>query len=269
MKRASDATPNKRLREMRELHGWSRSYIADRIRSDSNTVARWERGATFPSPFYRQQLCELFEMSPQDLELVQRDGKDPAQTHSDDIVRCNSIDTNKEQRSSEDDTVAQQNILPPSKVSYPILTYHTFLGSIILSATIAFVVSSFVSFFSWKLLLPPLVRATPLAISYTLSEGLWLTPINEQTVHSIVRFSVQVKTNISASHVVFRTRWNNGSWKEACTAYSPLTTNIFTCDAKLTAYKDQTGRVTVGFDIYQPGNVSRTPDGIRIITYSP
>ena len=55
-----DAVPNERLRHQREIYGWSRNYVAEKIESDPRTVARWERGKTFPSPYYRQKLCELF-----------------------------------------------------------------------------------------------------------------------------------------------------------------------------------------------------------------
>jgi transcriptional regulator with XRE-family HTH domain len=44
-----DAIPNERLKHQREIYGWSRNYVAEKIESDPRTVARWERGKTFPS----------------------------------------------------------------------------------------------------------------------------------------------------------------------------------------------------------------------------
>src|SRR2546426_1088848 len=65
--------PNKQLKHARELCGWSRSYIAERLESDPKTVARWERGDTFPSPFFRQKLCELFRKDAEELGLIKDD----------------------------------------------------------------------------------------------------------------------------------------------------------------------------------------------------
>jgi transcriptional regulator with XRE-family HTH domain len=64
------STPNRHLRGARELRGWTREYVAERIGSDSKSVARWERGATFPHPYYRQKLCELFERNAVELGFV-------------------------------------------------------------------------------------------------------------------------------------------------------------------------------------------------------
>src|SRR5258707_9691960 len=65
-----NAVPNERLRHQREIFGWSRNYVAEKIESDPRTVARWERGKTFPSPYYRQKLCELFGKKADELGLI-------------------------------------------------------------------------------------------------------------------------------------------------------------------------------------------------------
>jgi transcriptional regulator with XRE-family HTH domain len=52
---------NSRLKYERQLHNWSQQKIADLIGSTVVNVSRWERGVTFPSPYFRQQLCELFD----------------------------------------------------------------------------------------------------------------------------------------------------------------------------------------------------------------
>src|SRR5260370_39171006 len=61
---------NERLRHQREIYGWSRNYVDEKIESDPRTVARWERGKTFPSPYYRQKLCELFGKKADELGLI-------------------------------------------------------------------------------------------------------------------------------------------------------------------------------------------------------
>ncbi|HEY7416750.1 MAG TPA: helix-turn-helix domain-containing protein, partial [Ktedonobacteraceae bacterium] len=59
-----------RLRQERELRGWSRSYIAEQVEVDLGTVGRWERGERLPHPHYRQKLCDLFGKSAQALGLL-------------------------------------------------------------------------------------------------------------------------------------------------------------------------------------------------------
>jgi transcriptional regulator with XRE-family HTH domain len=52
---------NSRLKYERQLHNWSQQKVADLIGSTIVNVSRWERGVTFPSPYFRRQLCELFD----------------------------------------------------------------------------------------------------------------------------------------------------------------------------------------------------------------
>ncbi|MBV9615561.1 MAG: helix-turn-helix domain-containing protein [Ktedonobacteraceae bacterium] len=59
-----------KLRQERELRGWSRAYIAEQVGVDTTTVGRWERGEQLPHPHYRQKLCVLFEKSAQELGLL-------------------------------------------------------------------------------------------------------------------------------------------------------------------------------------------------------
>src|SRR5205814_5948791 len=54
---------NQELRRQRKLRGWSQADLAERIESDVKTVSRWELGKTFPSPYHRQKLIELFSAS--------------------------------------------------------------------------------------------------------------------------------------------------------------------------------------------------------------
>ena len=70
---------NQRLKHERERRGWSLGYVAASIDCpDPHTVGRWERGTSFPSPRYRQALCELFGKDAQELGLISKEpeGKD-------------------------------------------------------------------------------------------------------------------------------------------------------------------------------------------------
>jgi tetratricopeptide (TPR) repeat protein/transcriptional regulator with XRE-family HTH domain len=70
MKKATEATPNQRLKEARELHGWSQKYVAEQIGADHYYLSRWERGTAFPSPYYRSKLCTLFGLDAKALGLL-------------------------------------------------------------------------------------------------------------------------------------------------------------------------------------------------------
>jgi transcriptional regulator with XRE-family HTH domain/DNA polymerase III delta prime subunit len=70
MKKATQALPNQELIDARLRRGWSQQEVADRIGTTSVNVSRWERGATSPSPYFRQQLCVLFDASAHELGFL-------------------------------------------------------------------------------------------------------------------------------------------------------------------------------------------------------
>src|SRR5712664_2579036 len=64
-------TPNRRLKQARELRGWSQAKVAEQIGTDATTVSRWERGMFFPTPYFRERLCALFEKNAEELGLLE------------------------------------------------------------------------------------------------------------------------------------------------------------------------------------------------------
>jgi transcriptional regulator with XRE-family HTH domain len=62
--------PNVALRQAREEKSWSQRQVAIFIDTNPFTVCRWECGSAFPSPHYRQKLCELFAKRPYELGLL-------------------------------------------------------------------------------------------------------------------------------------------------------------------------------------------------------
>src|SRR5450631_215071 len=65
------AIPNDKLREERTRHNWTYKNVAEQIGlPDYRSVGRWERGVSFPSPYYRRELCRIFEKSPEELDLL-------------------------------------------------------------------------------------------------------------------------------------------------------------------------------------------------------
>src|SRR5438874_334375 len=59
-----------RLKREREQRGWTQSELAERIGTTQVNISRWEKSVTFPSPFYRQKLGDLFEKSIQELGFL-------------------------------------------------------------------------------------------------------------------------------------------------------------------------------------------------------
>ena len=67
---------NSRLRQERERRGWTQSEVAERVRTTRINVGRWENGQTFPSPYYRQKLSEVFGKTLQELGLIPESTED-------------------------------------------------------------------------------------------------------------------------------------------------------------------------------------------------
>jgi transcriptional regulator with XRE-family HTH domain len=65
---------NYRLKLERERRGWSLGYVATLIGCpDPHTVSRWERQIFYPSPRYRQALCELYGKDAQELGFLKEE----------------------------------------------------------------------------------------------------------------------------------------------------------------------------------------------------
>jgi transcriptional regulator with XRE-family HTH domain len=62
--------PNRRLKQARELRGWSQARLAEMIGTDATTVSRWERGLFIPTPHFREKLCECFGKNAEELGLL-------------------------------------------------------------------------------------------------------------------------------------------------------------------------------------------------------
>ena len=73
MKKSSVAKPNTRLKQERELRGWSQKYVAEEIGAERYYLSRWEHGTSSPNPSYRQKLCALFGMDARELGLLRED----------------------------------------------------------------------------------------------------------------------------------------------------------------------------------------------------
>jgi transcriptional regulator with XRE-family HTH domain/Tol biopolymer transport system component len=69
-RKRTSGTPNFTLRRERELRGWSQAMVAEKIGAQTSLVNRWENGNAFPSPYYREKLCQVFEKDAASLGLI-------------------------------------------------------------------------------------------------------------------------------------------------------------------------------------------------------
>src|SRR2546421_12198831 len=61
---------NSRLHDARVERGWSQQYLADQVGTTVVNISRWENGSNFPTPYFRQRLCEVFGKTPAELGLL-------------------------------------------------------------------------------------------------------------------------------------------------------------------------------------------------------
>ena len=275
------AFPNKRLKRQRELNGWTRSYVAGKIESDPQTVARWERGATFPSPYYRQKLCELFGKNAAELGLIKDDPHDdnghyadqssfhPGLTSSEALQPEPIQDTRYKYRSTTRMPVSlrlrlflHRNHLTRRLV---ILGLVVLIGALILPGKYVTIwISNGVQF----------GRGTNITVTVRIIPGgLWISPTDGQTIKDIISFAAHAyPTNPSdppIDHVNFTARWNGG-WRIACTVHPNRIDDTFRCNASLKQLEAPAGRIQVSFDVYDKMNdVNKAPNGVRTIIYPP
>ena len=58
------------LKAEREKRGWSLAKLAEVLGTTTRTVSRWEQGLAVPYPYYREQLCILYDKTAEELGLL-------------------------------------------------------------------------------------------------------------------------------------------------------------------------------------------------------
>jgi transcriptional regulator with XRE-family HTH domain len=58
------------LKVERKLRGWSQATVAQALNTTVRTVSRWEQRQALPYPFYREQLCRLFDKDARQLGFL-------------------------------------------------------------------------------------------------------------------------------------------------------------------------------------------------------
>src|SRR5690348_16175793 len=58
------------MRQQREKRHWTQTELARMLGTTYLSVCRWENGTTTPSLYYRKQLCDIFQLSAEELGLA-------------------------------------------------------------------------------------------------------------------------------------------------------------------------------------------------------
>jgi transcriptional regulator with XRE-family HTH domain len=256
---------NERLKSEREKRGWTRDYVAGKIGSDTHTIGRWERGATTPSPYYRQKLCELFGMNAEELGFFKDEVKDSPELHP-----VQGVQPHEKTSAKTEHDIVGTNKAPSPQI---VLGYRDLLGYIVTGIIVIIVSAILLATFSRDLLLPSFSfpsRSTPGFIQIR-PGGAWINPANGSIVHDTMLLAAKAYPTHPGdpliNHVNFTAGWN-GTWGIGCTAYPPTNDNTFACIANLLLLNAPAGRIRISFDVYdQVGNVNLAPNGIHAVFY--
>ena len=275
--------PNKQLKYARELCGWSRSYVAERVESDPRSVARWERGNTFPSPYHRQRLCELFGKNAEELGLIKDDH------HYDNGQYAGQLPLSLDQISSEECEEPQYKaVQAPREENWftthmPVnhrlrLLLHrnhltrriVILSLIVLTGTLIFSGKYVTIWVSEGMPFGHGIYSVPVDI---VPGGLWISPMNGQAVNDVIHFGAHAyptnRGDPPIDHVNFTVGWY-GSWRIACTVYANHIDDTYKCNVSLNQLAAPAGPVLVSFDVYDKmGNLNKAPNGEHTIIYAP
>ncbi len=254
------ACPNERLRSEREKRGWTRDYVAEKIGSETQSIGRWERGATSPSPYYRQRLCELFCMNAEELGFFKEEVKDGPELR---ILREEQPveHTNAE---TEHDVPPIHNARPP----YIVLGYRDLLGFVVTGMIVVVVSAILFATFTFSF-----TSRSPSGFMQIRPGGAWLIPVNGSIAHDTIRFAAKAYPTHAGdppvNHVNFTVGWN-GAWRIGCAAYPPTNDNVFACITNLLPFNAPAGWIRISFDVYdQAGNVNLAPNGVHTVLYEP
>ena len=275
--------PNKQLKYAREVCGWSRSYVAERVESDPRSVARWERGNTFPSPYHRQRLCELFGKNAEELGLIKEDhhcdngqyaGQLPLSLHQVSSGGCEEPQHQAVQTTRDENWFATH--MPVNLRSRLLshrnhLTRHiVILSLIVLTSTLIFSGKYVTIWVSEGMPFGHGIYSVPVRI---VPGGLWISPLNGQTINDVIHFGAHAyptnRGDPPIDHVTFTVGWY-GSWRIACTVYPNHIDDTYTCNVSPKQLGAPGGPIQVSFDVYDKmGNVNKAPNGEHAIIYAP
>ena len=259
-----------RERDRRDL---SQQEVASAVGASLRNYQRWERGETFPQPYYWQRLQGFFGeclnevMTPDVLENALPDRL--LASGQEDTIAVSPQERQDYQSSSETDegkaeTANNRPRMSPAsqrRIKHNLIVFSTILLILILVVVgIGFLI---------HITYPP----HPTAIK---PGGAWISP-SGKTVGDVIPFAAYAYPTHSGDpeidHVNFTIYWQGEDprkWTIACVARRPIRNDMFACNANLRKLGAPAGQIIVSFDVYdRQGNVNLAPNGEHTLIYSP
>jgi len=128
--KSEEAKPSSQLKRERVLRGWSQEKVAEKIGADRRSITRWENGQASPTPYYREQLCKLFEKNAEELGLLTDSTSNSGQvvSHSSINLSSTSPETGEELRETprvQPDTTTNAVAIPLPNQELPAVSSST------------------------------------------------------------------------------------------------------------------------------------------------
>ncbi len=261
-----------KLQIEREIRGWTRKYVANKIAVAGYTIGQWERGEHTPYPEHIQKLCDLFEKNAEALGLVGASFNAEIPVKSNDEKpftakeeQLHTIASSPHEQRREDSAFAFDSSIAGAAAPSRAEKRRGFFFS-----TIGFVLALIVAFGFIMYVLHPF---SPLHVEPGCE---WISPVG-LTVGDIIQFTAYAYPTHAGEpeidHVNFTAFWPGVDphiWIIACVARIPIRKDVFACNANLRLLGAHTGRIKVSFDVYdRQGNVNFAPNGEHTVTYLP
>ena len=267
--------PNRRLRYQRELRGWSRNYIAEKIGTDFQTVARWERGETFPNPYSRQKLCELFQENAGVLGLIPGEVEEPQEPVQQQVAEKLPVPDRDDRLHDASPYRDGEKLSAPLPLHLQ-MEFPAYLVRWLLFIGLALLIGMF--FLAWfaRSLLDYSFSSVPsreAPRAHVMPGGMWLSPFDRATIRDTLDFVARAyPTNPgdpAIDHVNFTIEWQ-GNWRIACDVQAPLPDSTFRCSVNLNMLGAPPGMLRISFDVYdRMGNYNKAPNGIHTVYFAP
>ncbi len=255
------AKAKSKLRIEREIRGWSRKYVADKIGVTDYTVGQWERGKHMPYPEHIQRLCDLFGTNAEVLGLTTvplEFNKEQANTTAFPTYENSGVDPSVSFINAATDSTT--TALPHTKQRQRHLS-----SSIIMTVLALAVIVSLIVYVVYSL-----------QPTHVKPGGAWISPVGS-TVGDIIHFAAYAyptnKGDPAIDHVNFTMYWQGvdpRTWVIACDVRTPIHNDIFACDVNLRLLGTPSGQIIVSFDVYdRQENANLAPNGKHKFTYLP
>ena len=220
----------------RQQRGWSRKYVAEQLEVSDYTVGQWERGKHTPYPVHIQKLCNLFDTRADALGLT---------------IYAEASGLNEVPLEA---NTAQVTVTHPSTRAKRQRFFFSIVG-----IALVLVVAAGVSY--------------PMHVK---PGGAWIAPTGStagDVIHFVVYAYPTSKGDPEIDHVNFTMYWQGvdpRTWKVVCVVHTPISKDVYACDANLRLLRATPGPITISFDVYdRQGNVNKAPNGKHHLNYVP